>query len=161
EEAGLQWTVPRAGPPLLEGVTTLHVDESGQYRGSGFSAASDVPAVWREAVQVGERAALAVQEQGYFGPLGIDAMRYRRADGTVGLRPLQDINGRWTMGRLALGWRRLLGEDETGCWQHLRKVSTETPAGDASIRRRLPTSPEQIDGRTVSYFTQLIFRNAK
>ncbi|QDU37618.1 hypothetical protein Mal4_19330 [Maioricimonas rarisocia] len=161
EEAGLQWTVPRSGPPVLEGVTTLEVDASGQYRGSRISATADPPDVWRDAVDVGRRAALAAQVQGYFGPLGIDAMRYRRADGTVGLRALQDINGRWTMGRLALGWRRLLGPGETGFWQHLRKVSTESPAADAPDGRVLPTSPTLIDGRMVSYFTQLILSRAR
>jgi len=159
EEAGLQWTVPRSGPPILQGVTTLQVDSSGQYRGSGFTADREVPEVWREAVRTTGRAARAAQDLGYFGPLGIDAMRYQRADGTVGLRPLQDINGRWTMGRLALGWRRLLGTGERGFWQHLRKVSTDQPAEPVSVRSPVSTSPEQIDGRTVSYFTQLIFNH--
>ncbi|OYW15327.1 MAG: hypothetical protein B7Z55_15100, partial [Planctomycetales bacterium 12-60-4] len=47
-----------------------------------------------------------LQAAGYFGPVGIDAMWYRDANGKLACRPLQDINARWTMGRLALGWRR-------------------------------------------------------
>ena len=44
--------------------------------------------------------------EGDFSPLGLDAMRHRVPGGAVRTRCLQDINARWTMGRLALGLRR-------------------------------------------------------
>ncbi|HHY85318.1 MAG TPA: ferritin-like domain-containing protein [Verrucomicrobia bacterium] len=57
---------------------------------------------------------------GYVGPLGIDAFVYRDLDGTARLKPIVEINPRYTMGRLTLelmrracpgsyGWFRLLG----------------------------------------------------
>lgn len=48
------------------------------------------------------RLAESFAQQGYFGPLGIDSMRYREPTGEIRERPLQDINARWTMGRCAL-----------------------------------------------------------
>jgi len=39
---------------------------------------------------------------GYFGPLGTDAFIYRTADGLFGLKPVVEINFRYTMGRLTL-----------------------------------------------------------
>jgi uncharacterized ferritin-like protein (DUF455 family) len=39
---------------------------------------------------------------GYFGPLGIDAFIYRASDGSFRLKPIVEINLRYTMGRLTL-----------------------------------------------------------
>ena len=39
---------------------------------------------------------------GYFGPLGIDAFIYRDANGSFRLKPVAEINLRYTMGRLTL-----------------------------------------------------------
>jgi len=118
EEAGLQFSVPKSGTPMLEGVTPLLTDQSGLYRGSRFAFDAEVPQQWRPAVDIGMRVAERLQNMGYFGPLGIDAVRYRDPDGYVRLRPLQDVNARYTMGRLSLGFRRLLHEGETGSWLH-------------------------------------------
>jgi hypothetical protein len=106
----------------LIGVTQLHCNERGQYRGSWFTeplnAKGDISSDWQAAVDWALRAAERLQDRGYFGPLGIDAMRYTLPGGAVHMRPLQDINARWTMGRLSLGWRRLLRSGESGLWWH-------------------------------------------
>jgi hypothetical protein len=117
-EAGIQFEVPRAGPPELLGVTPLLVDRSGVYRGSRFAADAGKAGSWQPAVEVGRRVAQVVQSLGYFGPLGIDAMQYRDATGQTRLRALQDLNARYTMGRLALGFRRLLAPGWCGTWLH-------------------------------------------
>ncbi len=39
---------------------------------------------------------------GFLGPLGVDAFLFRRADGRIGLKPIVEINPRYTMGRLTL-----------------------------------------------------------
>lgn len=45
------------------------------------------------ALEVGAR----LRELGYFGPFGVDAFRWRRADGVVRLQVGTDINARWTL----------------------------------------------------------------
>ena len=92
-------------------------------------------------------------QRGYFGPVGIDAMRYFDADLKISrTRPLQDINARWTMGRLAAGWFERLGVDRPMTWWHGPR-----PVLDAATVSFEPiaTSPEDIDGTPVSHRTWL------
>ena len=150
DEIGIQIDVPSAGEPRLIDVVPMLVDERGQYAGSWFAPRER--ATWTKAritesetvIDVGLRAASLLQKLGYFGPLGIDAMRYRTADGSIRLRPLQDINARWTMGRLSLGWRRTLQSDEMGCW---RLGPHEAEAlEEQDVKRVIRASPELIGG---------------
>jgi len=106
DEAGIQFRVGRGGEVSFDGVTPLISRPSGGYLGSRFGDDPTLPAAWDEAIEIGGRVAEAVAAEGYFGPLGIDAMRYRGSDGSVRVRPLQDLNARFTMGRIALGLRR-------------------------------------------------------
>lgn len=121
-EVGIQWSLPKLGlgQPTLQGLTPLLTDNQGGYRGSEFSFETIVPAEWQSAVDVSQRAARHLQQLGYFGPLGIDAAIYEDSTGRAIARPLQDINARYTMGRLALGFRRLLRPGEQGVWEHGR-----------------------------------------
>ncbi len=114
DEVGVQLTVPRNGEPSVEGVTRLLVDETGRFRGCEFTPSLGDDSHWADAVSAGQKAAGIAQRAGYFGPLGIDAMRYRAVDGQIRVRPLQDVNARWTMGRLSLGLRQLLTTGERG-----------------------------------------------
>jgi hypothetical protein len=141
EEAGVQWDIPQeGGEPELIGVVPLLSDDRGQYRGSVISDTSDMPEQWRTIVEVSRRVAQRAQSLGYFGPLGIDAMRYRDAFGAIRDRPLQDINARWTMGRLALGWRGLIPENGTAVF----RAGTESPLPNAGKGLRI--SPETLAG---------------
>ena len=97
------------------------------YRGSRFDPAAEWETDWSEAVRICQIAAKRIQSLGYFGPLGIDAAWYRDSDGRLKLRPLQDINARWTMGRLSLGFRSRLAPHEAGVWLHFR-CPAQTPA---------------------------------
>ncbi|MGC1272386.1 MAG: hypothetical protein WBC44_01670 [Planctomycetaceae bacterium] len=106
DEAGIQFHVERNGDVVCLGVTPLLTRPTGGYLGSGFDDEPQLCIDWAQAVEVGRRVAEAVAAEGYFGPLGIDAMRYRDAAGAIRVRPLQDLNARYTMGGLALGLRR-------------------------------------------------------
>jgi hypothetical protein len=150
DEAGIQWTVPRGGPPVLEGITPLLTDAAGRYRGNMFGINESEAAAWSEAVDAGRRVAEQLQQMGYFGPLGIDAMRYREAGGAVRVRALQDVNARWTMGRLSLGWRRFMAR---GVWHHGLQSRVPAPAGDA--RHAPSTSPLTVGGRPTHHATWL------
>jgi hypothetical protein len=122
-EAGIQIEIPPPDPrasasPFLVGVTPLLCDRSGVYRGNRCGCDATEQSRWEPAVEIALRVASRVQQRGYFGPLGIDAMWYRDATGTPRLRALQDLNVRYTMGRLALGFRRYLQPGESATWLH-------------------------------------------
>ena len=149
-EAGLQWSIPEQGVPRLEGVTELFSDSAGQFIGSRFGLSREEFEAWQPAIDVGEQAVAEIQRLGYFGPVGIDAMRYRMADGSERMRPLQDINARWTMGRLALGWQRII---PAGVWRHgTPREFEERLRSHPGILR---TSPETIGDQPADTATWL------
>ncbi len=159
EEAGIQMEVPVDGPPQLIGLTPMHVDVRGQYAGSWF-AYSDArfqfdSDLWRGAVEIALRAATELQSHGYFGPLGIDAMLYRDEHGTPRIRPLQDINARWTMGRLSLGLRRFLEPGDEGYWQH---SSTDDHVEGCPVEpeRAVTTSPDRVGNERCLHVSRMI-----
>ncbi len=139
-EVGCQWDISISGEVHFVGAAELLSNERGGYLGSQTGtnearnpALDQILTVQREAVE-------QIAREGYFGPVGIDAMVYVSADGTLKSRPLQDINARWTMGRIALGFEHVFGK--AGCWIH----SKEPPEPDA-----VRTSPEYVDGNCVQH----------
>lgn len=160
EEIGIQIEIPGQGDPILQGLTPLVCDRSGQYRGSWCThppgSGDELIPHWRPAIDVALTAAARLQQQGYFGPVGIDAVRYRLPDGSQGLRPLQDINARWTMGRLSLGWRRFLRPGERAFWQHGTAESIHAAEPDRPAPSRvIDTSPEEVNGQATVHRSRL------
>jgi hypothetical protein len=134
------------------------VDARGQYAGSWFSSRieSEQPHLTK-AIAVATRAAGALQSQGYFGPLGIDAMIYRDEAGIAQVRPLQDINARWTMGRLSLGWTRLLEPGEEGLWWHgtdENKIAANSIGSNCSII----SSPAFVNATPCRHQSRILIR---
>ena len=166
EEVGLQYTIPWSGVPFFEGVAPLLSDPTGQYRGNRFSHDVETELRWMPAIETGMRVARLLKQFGYFGPLGIDAMRYRDGHGEERLRSVQDINARHSMGRLALGLRRLLEPGEVGSWLHVRwpaddresprrhfdKIQYKLPADVRLVR----TSPLEVRGQPVEHGTLVV-----
>jgi hypothetical protein len=170
-EAGIQIEIPQTGEPALVGVTPLRADSNGAYRGSRFACPASENEVWQPAVDTGLLLAKRLQRLGYFGPLGVDAMQYRDAAGEVCLRPLQDVNARYTMGRLALGLRRILPVGWRGSWLHF---STKHLAGRAidfwlnglqrslpRLVRVIPTSPQRIEGQPSAHHAVVVFASTE
>lgn len=167
-EAGVLFDIPVSGEPILRGVAEMLPSSSGQYAGSVFTGRlTDID--WSPAVEIATRAADELQRLGYHGPLGIDVMAYRTHDGEIKLRPLQDINARWTMGRLALGWRRHFPEVTLGVWSHTAAIpgplspvfgregrGEETSALPTTAPRFIPTSPDTVGGEPTQHRTALI-----
>lgn len=163
-ELGVQWQIDdpaTTSVPKLVAITELLVDPRGQYQGTRFlnlaapSATMAIPAANATLPVVRELA-----QRGYQGPVGIDVMLYR-LDGQEHVRPFQDINVRWTMGRLAAGWfARYLAKAAPdaqppiamawlhGSESHVRKL--------APGARWIPTSPERMDDRPVGHRTWLM-----
>ncbi len=156
-EVGIQWTLPKSGhgQPELQGITPLLTDKQGGYRGSEFSLDAIVPTEWQYAVDVTQQTAWRLQQLGYFGPLGIDAAIYEDSTGRALARPLQDINARYTMGRLALGFRRWLRPGERGVWQHGRR---DEWAGD--VTRQIELTPPLIGGTPPTHTSRVILFSA-
>lgn len=158
EEVGIQIQIPQLGTPQLVGVTALVCDDFGQYRGSWFTippnAGTDFQNRWQPAVEIALRAAERLQDRFYFGPLGIDALRYQLPDGSIHLRPLQDINARWTMGRLSVGWRRFLKKNERGLWWQGPEAEL---GGTQDPHRRIDVSPPWADAAQSPRISRVVF----
>lgn len=118
DEVGILFDVFSHSEPQLVGVAPMLIAPGGHYRGSWFAPPENLTPWWSTAVEVATRAACELKARGYIGPLGIDAMHYRLADGSTGVRPLQDINARWSMGRLAWNWRSRFPHATCGYWWH-------------------------------------------
>lgn len=178
-EVGLQFEIPKNRPPKLLGVTPLLTDSTGHYRGNIFqhnplsqttthttTSHITAPINWEESIAIGQKACEAMQSHGYWGPVGIDAICYRTETGQTKQRPLQDINARWTMGRLSLGLSRLLAPNETGIWWHTRWPTDSPTAPQQAYQQfteRLPptfrtlrTSPFTLNNHPVAHGTTAI-----
>jgi hypothetical protein len=165
-EAGVQFAIPETGPPTFEGIAPLLADVWGRYRGSRFEVDLTFESERRGAIEAGREVARRAAALGYFGPLGIDACRWRDLDGEIHLRPVQDVNARWTMGALARGFRRLLAPGEAGTWLHFawptdapdgprrafEKFRAQLPPGVRAIR----TSPFEVEGRPNAHGTAAV-----
>ncbi|APZ94267.1 hypothetical protein [Fuerstiella marisgermanici] len=120
EQAGLQFEVIRdeAGGVNIGcvGVTQLLTDHVGRYFGSLIQAGGIQELKWQTAVDYGHRVCREAAAAGYFGPIGIDAFQFRDSGGAIATRLCNDINGRYTMGRLALQLRKKLPPGQTGLW---------------------------------------------
>ena len=147
-EVSLHWTIPSHAAPRFDGLTGLVTDTLGRYRGSLFGTAAPPLEEWSEALDLTGRLAAELQQLGYFGPLGVDALRYRDLAGNIRVRPLQDVNARWTMGRLSLGWiQRVPG----GLWRHGTPQELLQAANEGRVLHR--TSPERIGNQQVKHST--------
>jgi hypothetical protein len=127
-EVGIQLEIPPQGAPRLLGILHLLSDAVGTYRGSRVQVPASDLECWQPAGAMALMIASEVQHAGYFGPLGIDAMQYTAADGSLQLRALQDLNARHTMGRLALGLRRFVRPGQVCDWLHDARLLPDTTA---------------------------------
>lgn len=151
-EIGIQWHITPSQSPQLIAITELLVDPRGQYAGTRALGETDTLPDWvLPAAEATRPAVEDLARQGYFGPVGIDAMRYfDPVSNSSQTRPLQDINARWTMGRLAAGWFEKMERPAT--WRH---GTGEAQEGDEPDSKRIATSPERINGSPVSHRTWL------
>jgi hypothetical protein len=129
--------IDERGNVEFRGITRFWTDRRGQYRGHLIGRIvddldNDLIQLWHKdktgwADQLKD-AALGVGktafESGYYGPLGIDAMTYGTKAATK-LRPLLEINPRWSMGRVALSVQRKLAAKHCGILIHISKTDRE------------------------------------
>lgn len=115
---------------------------------------------WQSAATVARRLVAQLAAGGYRGPVGVDAMLYRRSDGSICVRPVQEVNARWTFGRLAIGWSKLLRIGETATWLHGSTAAVER--WQTALQRHghvaewLSTSPCEIAGSPARRISVLV-----
>jgi len=107
EDLSVQLLVEPGGGIRLLGSLALRVDGSGLYRGHAgqIDARGRVGSGSRYDEPVREAAASiarAAAEAGYVGPCGVDAFVFRDPDGVETLRPVVELNARFTLGTLVL-----------------------------------------------------------
>ena len=171
-EFSTQWVIPcRDGAPGLLGWTDLLTGPDGTP--CGWNIRPGMPFEGSEfcsALPVLTATVHRIAAAGYFGPVGIDSMRYVCPDThqtaavtTNGLsnpiRPLQDINGRYTMGRVALELAARLCPEADASWLQLPaaglcqavNVESQRQANELYSRQGLEISKSLsvIDGQTV------------
>jgi hypothetical protein len=167
-ECGLQWEVVEAeagGGWRVEfvGAADFLTDQGGEYRGSVLRGGCDRRGRWWEssgAVGVSRRVVERAAGLGFRGPLGIDCMRIRFG-GRECVRPVHDVNGRQTMGRLALRLGGQLRGGEWGAWLHFpaesgaMRLISHVQEGHAGLRV-VSTSAEVLNARAARLRSWLV-----
>lgn len=79
--------------------TIQHLDDTGAWQSTelappGALTAAEFSSLTREA----HRTADALHAEGYFGPFGLDAFRWRAPDGQLHFQPRSEVNARYSMG---------------------------------------------------------------
>lgn len=82
----------------------------------------------QQLVDAGMTAGRALAQQGAWGPVGLDAFLYRSPKGPV-LRPVVDVNLRYSMGRVALEAARRLQSGRSGLLIQVRRSWLQPSAG--------------------------------
>ena len=126
----IQFTVRGDGEITTNGVTRFLTDSRGQYTGTMLNRTLDQldpelirfvvgpgSGPWRTITYlkgVARSVGRALSELGHVGPAGIDALVYRDQSGSYRLKPIVEINPRFTMGHVALGVRRAIAHGRSG-----------------------------------------------
>lgn len=116
QDFSLHFTIERDGTSQFVGHCELVSDPGGVYRGNRVIASS-LPDP--EAMQWGHRVVRELAELGYWGPVGIDAFSGFLGELAV-LRPLLEINARYSFGRLTLALRDWIPAGWSLLWWHPR-----------------------------------------
>ena len=107
---------------------------------------------------------IKLRSLGYIGPAGVDAFLWRDKDGSLKLKPLVELNPRWTMGRVALELEKYLAPRVNGIWKfvpvkEIKKQGFESPESYAQeMRRRHPLKTRKI-GNQLRIESGVIFTN--
>ncbi len=95
----LHGDISRDGTIRFGRAVVQHCDEHGAWQKNTEASTTDLPTEDLHALEnAGHISANALVKAGYWGPFGIDAYRWRDANGELQFRALGEINARYTMG---------------------------------------------------------------
>lgn len=114
EDFSLHYDIQPDGSFVRVGATELVTDRSGSFRGNRVSPAFQPP---EEAWGSTDKVVAGMAALGYFGPVGFDALRGRLGHQPL-VRPIVEINARYTFGRMALELSHWLPEGWSWHWWH-------------------------------------------
>jgi uncharacterized ferritin-like protein (DUF455 family) len=98
------------------------------------------------------RLAAELRAAGFLGPLGIDAFVYRDAAGNPRLKPIVEINPRYTMGRLTLELMKRLAPGSHGCFRLINRPQLRAlgqPDFPTLAQLLTQRDPVQLEGEPV------------
>lgn len=166
------YEISRSGEVRFLSYTSLHTDSQGRYLGTtvapkiGSLLSSELTIRFHEnCVQAADEHLSAPEFYkrllppvlrkllpNYHGPVAVDALFFRDAEGRALIRPVVEINARNSMGRIAHHLRRQLAPDGSGrlTIHRLKALAGKTPTGlllnDPATARRYLATWENVEG---------------
>ena len=124
---------------------------------------------WPEPLKRWEKLALELgtrlQSAGYQGPAGIDAMLWRNSQGELRLKPLVELNPRWTMGRIAIELEKQILPGTPAVWAFVpaREVQAfgceDFPALAKALHSRHPLKAAHRGGQPARLIEGMLMTN--
>ena len=165
-----QYEVDERGAIKLLGITRFLTDDRGRFQGvfvhnmmAGLDAevkrllygnGRDSRRLQRLFTHLGE-SLVARLPSDFCGPVGVDALIYRDTAGSLRLKPVVEVNPRYTMGRVGLALSKRVLAARTALWRIVRlkdviEAGLKDPVAWAEdLRQRLPLKMTP-DGRQIS-----------
>ena len=157
-DLSLRLHIDAPGSARILGVGRVIVDARGQYRAAVLGKpARGLPAevarfIHEHAEPVWPRVAEAVATElaptGYVGHVGVDAFVYRRGDGSLGLRPVVELNPRIHMGVVAHHLQRRIAPGHPAIWGLVSRRAIEESSLEAFADKLMAEHPLRMrEGR--------------